>query len=46
MVLRGTIVNSTYGTNKKLHIYLNQITNNIWSYLLWSRVVVVFSLTM
>ena len=34
-ILRGAIVNRTYGKHKKLNI-LSVFTNNIWSYLLWS----------
>ncbi|MEP5240881.1 MAG: hypothetical protein ABJQ38_18180, partial [Flavobacteriaceae bacterium] len=33
LVLRGGIVNRTYGTHKNLHI-IAIFTNNIWSYLL------------
>ena len=44
-LLRGTIVNRTYGAHKALPgIYLSIFTNNIWSYLLWSPVIVVSSL--
>ena len=39
LLLRGTIVNRTYGTHKKLHLHLFLLLNsNIWSYLLWSPV--------
>ena len=38
-VLRGTIVNRTYGIHKK-YIYLSIFTNKIWSYYLWSPVIV------
>ena len=38
ILLRGTIVNRTYGTYKNLYIYLF-LTNNIWFYLLWSPVI-------
>ena len=38
LILRGGIVNRTYGTHKKT-LYLPIFTNNIWSYLLWSPVV-------
>ena len=41
VLLRGTIVNRTYGTHKNLYIYLF-FTNNIWSYLLWSPAIVVW----
>ena len=42
-VLRGTILNTTYDTHKKLPgIYLAIFTNNIWFYLLWSPVVASF----
>ena len=37
-VLRGTILNRTYGTHKGLP-YWPFFTNNIWSYSLWSPVV-------
>ena len=40
-LLRGTIVNRTYGIHKK-PVYLPIFTNNIWSYLLWSPVVAPF----
>ena len=40
-LLRGTIVNGTYGMHKNLPgMYLTMFTNNIWSYLLWSPVIV------
>ena len=43
-VLRGTIVNRTYGTHKKLPgIYFPLFTSNIWPYLLWSTVIVVYA---
>ena len=38
ILLRGTIVNRTYGTDKK-PIYFPILTNNIWSYLLCSPVI-------
>ena len=42
ILLRGAILNRTYGTYKNLPgIYLAICTNNIWSYLLWSPVIVV-----
>ena len=37
-LLRGTIVNRTYGTHKNQ--YFPILTNNIWSYLLWSPVII------
>ena len=41
LLLRGTIVNRTYGTRKNLPgIYLPIFTNNIWSYLMRSPVIV------
>ena len=40
-LLRGTIVNRTYGIDKNLPgINLTIFTNNIWSYQLWSPVIV------
>ena len=40
-VLRGGIVNRTYSTHKNLPgTYFPIFTNNIWSYLLWSPVIV------
>ena len=42
-ILRGTILNRTYGEHKKLSgIYFPNFTikNNIWSYSLWSPVIV------
>ena len=36
LLLRGTIVNRTYGRHKNQYIYLFSLT--IWSYLLWSPV--------
>ena len=40
-IWRGTIVNRTYGTHKNLPgTYLPIFTNSIWSYLLWSPVIV------
>ena len=42
LLLRGTVVNRTYGTHKNLPgMYLPIFTNNIRSYLLWSPVIVV-----
>ena len=39
VLLRGAIVNRTYGTHKNVHIYLF-FFNNIWSYLpVWSLVI-------
>ena len=38
-VVRGTIVNRTYGTHKNLHTY-PFFTTSIWSYLLWPPVIV------
>ena len=40
MLLRGAIVNRTYGRHKK-PTYLPIFTDNIWSYLLWSHVIIV-----
>ena len=41
LILRGTIVNRTYGIHKNLlGIYLAIFTDNIWSYWLWSPVIV------
>ena len=42
IILRGTIVNRTYGTNKNLYMSLFLLLNNniFWSYLLWSPVIV------
>ena len=40
ILILGTIVNGTYGTYKKT-IYLHIFTDNIWSYLLWSPVIVI-----
>ena len=37
-LLRGAILNTTYGTHKKPK-YFAIFTNNIWSYLLWTPVV-------
>ena len=37
-LLRGTIVNRTYGTHKNLRVSVF-FTNNIWSRLLWSPVI-------
>ena len=34
-ILRGTIVNRTYGVHKGLYTYVF-LLDNIWSYLLWS----------
>ena len=39
LIIRGTILNRTYGTHKNLYIYIAIFTNNIWSYLLWSPVI-------
>ena len=40
LLLRGTILNGTYGTDKNLPgIYSPIFTSNIWSYLLWSPVI-------
>ena len=40
LLLRGAIVNRTYGIHKNLPgIHLPIFTNNIWSYLLWSPVI-------
>ena len=42
MMLRGAIVNRTYGTQKNLPgIYVPVFTSNIWSYLLWSAVILI-----
>ena len=42
VVLRGTVVNRTYGAHKHLSgIYFAIFTNNIWSYSIWSHVTVV-----
>ena len=38
-LLRGTIVNRTYGTQKPIHSPI--FSTNIWSYLLWPPVIVV-----
>ena len=41
VVLRGGIVNKTYGAHKNLPgIYLPIFPHNIWSYVLWSAVIV------
>ena len=37
LLLWGTIVNRTYGTDKPIYFLI--FTNNIWSYLLWSPVI-------
>ena len=43
LLLRGTTLNRTYGTHKNLPgISVAVFTNNIWSYLLWSPVIVTF----
>ena len=41
-LLRGIIVNRTYGAHKNLYIYIcfPLFPNNIWSYLLWSPAIV------
>ena len=42
LLLRGTIVNRTKGTDKNLPgIYLTIFTNNIWSCQLWTPVVLI-----
>ena len=42
ILLRGAIVNRTYGKHKNLPgIYLPVYTHNIWSFLLWSPVVLI-----
>ena len=39
-LLRGTIVNRTYGTPKNLYeVYFLTFARNIWSYLLWPPVI-------
>ena len=40
ILLRGAIVNRTYGIHKNLYIQPFLLTDNIWSYLLWSPVIV------
>ena len=45
IVLRGAILNRTYGTGKNLYISLFIFTDNIWSYLLWSPVIALLGQT-
>ena len=45
-LLRGTIVNRTNGTHKQLRIFFTYFyyCNNVWSYLLWSPVILIVGL--
>ena len=43
--LRGTIINRIYGINKNLYISLFFV-NSIWSYLIWSPIIVLVTCTL